>query len=443
MSNKKNKIESETIQRTIPPKTERNKNQELSKRKIEQLLLFSIVKARNINQGNNGVIKKINSDDIPAEFFTLLKKLNGVDLENGKDFAFKILKIYTHGKGKQEYESQKKAYELIMQKMEESGNEIYARVPKIYYFEEFPVRKDLEIILNADGIDVSHGKVEIMMMDMIEGEDFATFLYKKVLQNHPKTSHYSEKDISEMTIESLAEEVSSALDFRIPGGKNNEKGANAYEEEIVFNQNTEKIISFLKKRGIIIDQSILDKVSKTINLFHANGLYHRDLHERNIMFDKNGEVYIIDFGESLMDAQKLNAEEVYTNPLNGKVYGSDEAIINRYQTLTESIEDDYNSDLRSLLEKLKEIGEDDDFKIAYEEIKQKITLENVDSLSSDISSKIFGYANDNFYNAKFLIIKNFIISLGRKEREEFILKLLNTKDYPIFFKNKIRLLDKI
>ena len=39
----------------------------------------------------------------------------------------------------------------------------------------------------------------------------------------------------------------------------------------------------------------LERIAKTIALFHSKGVYHADLNINNILFDDTGDVYIIDF----------------------------------------------------------------------------------------------------------------------------------------------------
>lgn len=46
------------------------------------------------------------------------------------------------------------------------------------------------------------------------------------------------------------------------------------------------------------DKSYIGNVVEIIQTMHDNGVAHCDLHSRNIMIDKNGKAYVIDFGKS-------------------------------------------------------------------------------------------------------------------------------------------------
>lgn len=53
------------------------------------------------------------------------------------------------------------------------------------------------------------------------------------------------------------------------------------------------VLDILIKRPL--NNSELESIASTIALFHTKGVYHADLNINNILFNKNGDVYIIDF----------------------------------------------------------------------------------------------------------------------------------------------------
>ncbi|MFA6551141.1 MAG: phosphotransferase [Patescibacteria group bacterium] len=63
-----------------------------------------------------------------------------------------------------------------------------------------------------------------------------------------------------------------------------------------------KIIAAAGKNPFLTSKQT-DIIRNTINVWNENGFYHRDLHLKNIMLDKQGRIFIIDFGTALYDAQ--------------------------------------------------------------------------------------------------------------------------------------------
>ena len=53
------------------------------------------------------------------------------------------------------------------------------------------------------------------------------------------------------------------------------------------------------------------EVNRINTCLEKNNLYHNDLHSDNVMIDKNGELIIIDFGESSNILQRLLMEEEF------------------------------------------------------------------------------------------------------------------------------------
>jgi hypothetical protein len=51
---------------------------------------------------------------------------------------------------------------------------------------------------------------------------------------------------------------------------------------------------------------IRDKLTIINDCLEKNGLYHNDLHEKNVLFNKQGEIIIIDFGEATDTLTKFN-----------------------------------------------------------------------------------------------------------------------------------------
>ena len=54
-----------------------------------------------------------------------------------------------------------------------------------------------------------------------------------------------------------------------------------------------------KVQANLTNKEYMAKIVNDIELMHANNIIHADLHEKNIMIDENGDVFVIDFGNSI------------------------------------------------------------------------------------------------------------------------------------------------
>ncbi len=255
------------------------------------------------NEGNNGMILKMRVEDMPPDLVDGLKK-NGIEL--GDEKVAKILKIYSGGKGRHEFEMQKKAHELVEA---QPDKEKYARIPKPYFYRDIAVGPEAQEKLKGM-TDKGYGsdRVEMFMMDFVPGDDVATVLYKEVAKRHDKTVDIAPR-VDELGFPELQDRVFQALNFSVPGGKSRDAGAREFEMRKVFAENAEKLDAYLERRGFRIDPAVVAQMENTMNLFHRNGLAFRDGHQRNFMIsgdyaaapagatkERPPQVYVIDFG---------------------------------------------------------------------------------------------------------------------------------------------------
>lgn len=62
--------------------------------------------------------------------------------------------------------------------------------------------------------------------------------------------------------------------------------------------------------------SFFQELDGFLKIMHSNGIYHRDLHEGNVMMDDNGKPWIIDLGDA---SRSFSEEEAYSSSiLNSK-----------------------------------------------------------------------------------------------------------------------------
>jgi hypothetical protein len=138
-------------------------------------------------------------------------------------------------------------------------------------------------------------------MDYVRGEDLATILYKEVLRRK-NSDLYPPERLNAFSFNELHREVANELGFYSPGKKSRDEGERQYEETMVYSKNTEKLIKFLQNSGFVLPPTVLSQIDNTVKLFHENGLFHNDLHERNVLIENSGlenpRLFIADFGSA-------------------------------------------------------------------------------------------------------------------------------------------------
>ncbi len=446
--------------------------------KIEQneigLSLFetALFNSRYINEGNNGIITRLDFNEISEELKNVLLK---EQIEGKEEIAFKLLKIYQPGKGKKEFEMQKKVNALL-----ENSSEKTAKVPTPLAFREvnikylplikqlkkwnfqlpkFKISKEVsekcsleegyydEAELNEEerqklielNVIFPEIKVEVLLMDYVAGKDLARILLEEVAKRHKDTEWFRE-EMKDLSFTELFERVSVALGFFRPGGKHFDMGMKIFEEEMVKAENVNKIINFLKKTGYKFNQKWLDKINNTIKVLHNHNIYHRDLHERNIIITPEDEVFLIDFGETIK-TEEMSHQEIYENKMEGKKYVDDETIIKRYKPLiTTSREDverqreEYFNDLWLLEEQINNNKE-------WQNFLKEIESGNGDNQTLEIElekaaiSLVKNPSSDMRWDIKALGILK-IAEKNKDLAKKFIELFLTNKNIPPFAYNK-------
>lgn len=291
---------------------------------LDKLMEAVISLSERVNEGYHGVIMRVDlSNPNTRELFA--KVIRSID---DSDLAAKILKLYGPGMAEAEMALQAKAYRVVT--AENGSNKNYAQVPKVYMDETINVNNP-EALRRLESLNVEVGpdhQVEAIVMDYVDGIDFATYIDRLVIANHPELRHLISylQPGERWDFDMMHRHVAQALKFEIPKVKANEPDQ-MYAEYKVFSSNRKKIIDFLKKAGVTIDPNILNRVNNTISLLHSKGIYHHDLHERNIMLSFSDrdmtqvkDVFIVDFGQasempvtSSVPGQKPNDTAVYSN----------------------------------------------------------------------------------------------------------------------------------
>ena len=251
------------------------------------------------NEGSEALIYKVDAHGIPQEFRDALQK-KGTTFDGG-DMAVKMLKLYSPPAGIREYRIHQRAYRLVEAAMREHPGK-YAAVPKPTLFRELTISDETARKLKGDGAQISNDRVEVLMMDYVHGQDVATVFYTWILEHHRGALKLDEGS----SFADIRDAVAIALDFERPGGKSFREAERIAEERAVNNDNQKRVYDFLVKHGFKMSTDLALQVRNTVELLHANGIYHRDLHERNLMVTDFGlpdqQGYIIDFGRSGMDS---------------------------------------------------------------------------------------------------------------------------------------------
>ncbi len=217
--------------------------------------------------------------------------------------AVKVLKVYRAGAGEHEFKTLSHAYELLSK---EKGA---AQTPRPSQFVVLELTEEERTHLNSFGAHlVQQQPVEAFDMSFIEGKDFARIVYEEVIRRCTPEEllgflrpEEQPADLVEeaATLEYLFDIVSHVLKLENPL-KVDATGVPQNDLRTLW-KNSKKIFEFLSSRGFQVHPSIVSQLDIAVAALHKNGIYHNDLHERNLMIegridDASGKVWILDFG---------------------------------------------------------------------------------------------------------------------------------------------------
>jgi len=270
---------------------------------FEQRLKELLVHSEKVNEGSNAIIYHIDTKALNEE---VKKAFFGKDTKELPDeLAGKMLKMYLKGSGEKEATNHRKAYDLI-----DKNNPELAFIPEIYSHRDINVEdEELKDILEEYDINSSH--VEILLMDYIKGEDFATYIFKQIIEKDPSNTaaYYRSIGILEGNVDfyKIHEAIAHILGYSSPTALQKVCGS----EGVVWNKNSAIIEKYLENSNIVLDKKIFDKLTKTLQVLHENDIYHNDLHARNIMltFNEDGsvdDVMLIDFADASVEKKEVD-----------------------------------------------------------------------------------------------------------------------------------------
>lgn len=275
--------------------------------------------ARYLNEGNNGVIFLLELDEALPEVERITQSFRTSGIELVGDQAMKILKIYKPGEAKREFAMQMKAWELMNATPERRA---LVNIPKPRLYADLRLSSPAKDFLQSQGMSVDTDNVEIIVMDLVHGEDLATRFYREVL----KTFEFDPEVVDTMKINELMRWIGIKLNLKSTGLFVD--GAMSPEQRKVLNENAERIFMHLVRTGRYkLPPNVIPAIEETMRIFHQNGLVFRDGHFRNFMLetlpDGSTRVHVIDYGHSMMFEGPYNAS-LYEE--RGKEYPKDEEI---------------------------------------------------------------------------------------------------------------------
>ena len=264
-----------------------------SREKISKYLEDVVAESQYADEGFEGIIYKLDSGNLTDEAALALK---GLEVSPQKDVASKILKVYTSGQGKVEFDALSNASRILSGLKNKEG---IALVPEPLFYGEIEKTKKVEAALGSKASNVSGQRAEVLLMDFVDGSNLACLFAREVLKNI-QGSDYAGEDAEKMNYNALKHEISTELAQR--GMPPIDEIENPLGNEMVW------IGKYLRRIGYVPDAKILSQIKKTMDVLHNGGMSHGDLNPRNIIFDGN-QSYVVDFGKATGRWENLSEEE--------------------------------------------------------------------------------------------------------------------------------------
>lgn len=299
-----------------------------------------------VNEGREGYIIKVDRDDLSEE---QVKELTEADVTFTPETNVKVLKVYSPGKGRRDFEITRQAQEALASRANA------AQAPRALTYGETHVTS--EIREKIPNVSTAAERVEAVIMEYVPGKDFAISLYYELAkllatEEAGKIARMHGVSVEELTEQDLAHTespeallqggvfaleryVGEKLGFVAPAGIDKEN--EAYRMQRAMSENIDKMKRFMERKHVRINQAIFEKVENAVKALHAIGIHHNDLHERNIVVDgpvlvsanaqdQDMPVYIIDFGISSSRTHAIE-EVTYGQDI---IFSDDLAIVNRW-----------------------------------------------------------------------------------------------------------------
>lgn len=245
---------------------------ELSQEYFDNLLR----EGQELGSGNDGIVFLVKGLDVSET------------VASHEGVAAKILKVYDPGKGRKEAQMQHHAQQVLLR----SAMSV-AKIPDILQVGEQHLNNDTQNLLKQRGAFLEGQMADVLIMEYIDGQTVAEQMYNFVLKNESE-SEYENGSFS--TSQKLSK-VAQLLAFEVPQVASLPEERESLRAQ-TQTRNDQKLLTYLKRHNFRFPSDMFDKLQNTIHWLHENGIFHNDLHIRNVMIDARGEIYLIDFGRS-------------------------------------------------------------------------------------------------------------------------------------------------
>jgi serine/threonine protein kinase len=251
-------------------------------------------------------------------------------------------------------------------------------------------------------------------MDYIDGVDLAVYIYDFLLT---KLRNFEQDTLENMSFIDKQNHIAEILNLEFP---NNDE---SFKVAIANRDNLKKLVSKLQKINFHIDEEFINKISASIKALEENGIFHNDLHERNIIMGKDGKPYLIDFGRSVQDKDKQTSD--------------DEALVRRLNEINTKKETKENLDE---IRKWEKFGDREPLKDEATKFQEFLDTNK----SEKIKNYLKAYTTQEKEFDHILALLNFLINKNAKQRKKrldtvvaIIDSLISEKITP-FINNKLK-----
>lgn len=425
-------------------------------------LLLAEPACKKMAEGANGVIMRVDIGRLSEETRKMLVAAIPELGDFEQDAAIKILKIFSHDAILKESTRHQEAYDIISR----SPDREMVDVPKPRLARSMQLRaKQAAEKCHEAGIKISPKipSIAFEIMDYIDGEDLETHLCKKLIRARKDlfVKHYQEEDPDKFldTIGNFSDynNLRQYMEAIFGDEVSQEDRRDTFDNQEIYFEFLKKQMSY---RGFFTkEQSAAFK--RTLDLLHSKGFYHRDLHLRNVMIDKEGRFYIIDFDRAVKinpQDEEMKARIYFKNPEQDAERGGviakvfpDGWMVDLFEQVSKNNDDKKQEAESSLAEKagVKEIvairkraesAPNSDLGRAWEKVKQEIKA------NEDLKKIIDGFLTDlGMYgawgsdNAKlWLGVLLESADQGRKkEVTDFCRQAIENKDTSNFVRSKL------